>query len=262
MLKAIVDSLDGVAEGLRTNYRAGTKEEGLEGKFVLSVEGQDGWALENISGLKTALGRERTRADTAEGKIKKFGDLDPDAARTAIGRVAELEAIDPKKEADKIAQVKIDAATRQLVEKHNQEMQGLKDRESKLRSTVQTLTIDNVAIKALEAHKGNVDLLLPHVQRQVRLKEADDGTFSQEVIDAEGNPRIGDAKGAPMTVDQLVEEMSKSDKFAQGFAGSGNSGAGSRQGNDTTTTTKGNFGGSRAERVAAIAGKFPELAQH
>jgi hypothetical protein len=261
-LKAIVDALDGVAEGIRENYRAGTKEEGLEGKFVLSVEGSDGWGLENVSGLKTALGQERTKAEQAERKVKKFGDLDPDAARAAIEKVAEFETLDPKKEADRLAQVKIDAATKQLVEKHNEETRNLKDRESKLRGTVQTLTIDNVAIKALETHKGNVHLLLPHVQRQVRLKEADDGSFSQEVVDADGNPRIGDAKGSPMTVDQLVEEMSKSEKFAQGFAGSGNSGTGSTTSNTTTTKTSGNFGGSRTERAAAIASKFPELAQN
>lgn len=255
-LKAIIDKLDSVDEGLRTNYRAGTKEEGLEGKFVLSVEGQDGWGLENVSGLKTALGRERTRADNAEKKVVKFGDLDPDTVKTSLDRLTELETLDPKKEADRLAQAKIDAATKQLVEKHNQEMQDLTGREGKLRKTVETLMIDNVAIKALEGHKGNVDLLLPHVKSQVRLKDGDDGVV--EVVDREGNVRIGDAQGKPMSVDQLVEEMSKSDKFAQGFAGSGHSGGGAPAGggNGGGGKAAGNFGGSRTDRTNAIAQKF------
>lgn len=258
MLKAIIDKLDGVDEGLRDNYRPGTKEEGLEGKFVLQVDGTDGWALENVSGLKTALGRERTRADNAEKKVAKFGDLDPDAVKTSLDRLTELESLDPKKEADRLAQAKIDAATKQLVEKHNQEMQALAGREGKLRSTVQTLKIDNVAIKALETHKGNVDLLLPHVQRQVRLKELDDGSFAEEVIDAEGNVRIGDAKGTPMTVDQLVAEMSKSEKFAQGFSGNNHTGSGTPGGGGNGGDRKqaGNFGGTRTDRANAIAQKF------
>lgn len=257
-IKAIIDALDTVAEGLRDSYRAGTKEEGLEGKFVLSVEGLDGWGLENVSGLKTALGRERTRADNAEKKVQKFGDLDPDTVKTSLDRLTELESIDPKKEADRLAQVKIDAATRQLVEKHNQDMQDITGREGKLRKTVETLMIDNVAIKALEGHKGNVDLLLPHVKSQVRLKDGEDGVV--EVIDREGNVRIGDAQGKPMSVDQLVEEMSKSDKFAQGFAGTGNSGGGAPPNNGGGGgKPAGNFGGSRSERTAAIASKFPDL---
>lgn len=255
-LKAIIDNLEGVAEGLRDNYRAGTKEEGLESKFVLQVDGADGWALENVSGLKTALGRERTRADNAEKKVAKFGDLDPDTVKTSLDRLTELESLDPKKEADRLAQAKIDAATKQLVEKHNQEMQAIAGREGKLRSTVETLMIDNVAIKALEGHKGNVDLLLPHVKSQVRLKEGEDGVV--EVIDREGNVRIGDAQGKPMTVDQLVAEMSKSDKFAQGFSGNNHSGSGTPGGGGNGGDRKpaGNFGGTRTDRTNAIAQKF------
>lgn len=254
-IKAIIDNLDSAAEGLRESYRAGTKEEGLEGKFVLQVDGADGWALENVSGLKTALGRERTRADNAEKKVAKFGDLDPDTVKTSLDRLTELESLDPKKEADRLAQAKIDAATKQLVEKHNQDMQALTGRNASLTNTVQTLLIDNAAIKALEGHKGNVDLLLPHVKSQVRLKDGEDGVV--EVIDREGNVRIGDAQGKPMTVDQLVEEMSKSEKFSQGFAGTGHSGGGTPpNGNGGDRKQAGNFGGSRTDRQNAIAQKF------
>lgn len=256
MLKAIIDKLDSVAEGLRESYRAGTKEEGLEGKFVLQVDGADGWALENVSGLKTALGRERTRADNAEKKVAKFGDLDPDTVKTSLDRLTELESLDPKKEADRLAQAKIEAATKQLVEKHNQDMQAITSRNASLTKTVETLLIDNAAIKALEGHKGNVDLLLPHVKAQVRLKDGEDGVV--EVIDREGNVRIGDAQGKPMTVDQLVEEMSKSEKFSQGFAGTGHSGGGTPPNGNGGGDRKpaGNFGGSRTDRQNAIAQKF------
>lgn len=226
MLKAIVDTLDSVNEQARVFYRAGTADEGLDGKFVLKVETVSGFSLENVEGLKSALGRERTRADRAEGKIKKFGDLDPDAARSAIDRVAELEAIDPKKEADKLAQAKIDAATKQLVDKHAADMASAGTRNEVLLGQVRSLLIDNVATVALAEHKGSVDLLLPHVQRHTRLKEVDGGKFLVEVIDKEGNPRIGDSKGTPMTVGQLVAEMRQSDTFGRAFEGTGQTGSG------------------------------------
>jgi len=230
MLKAVISKLEDVAEGLRSAYRAGTADEGLEGKFVLAVEGTDGWALEDVSGLKSALGRERSRADKAEGKIKKFGDLDPEAAREAMTKLAEFESIDPKKEADKLAQAKIEAAQKQLIERHNAELGTVKTKADGYLAQVRALLIDNVATAALAEQKGSVDLLLPHVQKHTRLKETDDGKFIVEVVDKDGNPRIGDSKGTPMSVNQLVAEMRQSEAYGRAFEGTAASGSGTRPG--------------------------------
>lgn len=226
MPKAIIAKLEDVSEALRSEYRPGTADEGLEGHFVLKVDAVGGFALENVEGLKSALGRERKRADTAEGKIKKFGDLDPDAARAALDELNELKAIDPKKEADRLAAAKVEAATKQLIEKHTAELTGATTRAESYLGQVRALLIDNVATAALAEHKGSVELLLPHVQRHTRLKETDDGKFVVEVVDKDGNPRIGDSKGTPMTVGQLVAEMKASDAYGRAFEGTGASGSG------------------------------------
>lgn len=264
-IKAVIGKLEDAPEAIRSSYRAATDADGeaLKGKFILTVDAAEGFALENVEGLKSSLSKERTRAEKAEGAIKKFGDLDPDAARKAIEKVAEFEALDPKKEADKLAQVKIEAATKQMAEKHAAELEGVRKQATGYREQVQKLLIDNVAITALEGKKGDVELLLPHVKSQVRLKENDNGSFSVEVVDKDGNAKIGDSKGTPMTVDQLVEEMSKSDKFGRAFEGANQTGGGQRPGTGTQKpgTQQGDFGGTRQERVAAIASKFPGLAQ-
>lgn len=231
MLKAVIDNLESVPDGVRGSYRPGTADDGLEGKFVLQVEGVNGWSLEDVSGLKNALGRERTRADKAEGKVKKFGDLDPDAAREALQKLEEFQSIDPKKEADRLAAAKVEAATKQLIEKHTSEINGVKQRADGYLGQVRSLLIDNVATSALAAQKGSVDLLLPHVQRHTRLKETDDGKFVVEVIDKDGNPRIGDSKGTPMSVEQLVAEMKQSDSYGRAFEGTGASGSGKQPDN-------------------------------
>jgi len=264
-IKAVIGKLEDAPEAIRSNYRAATDADGeaLKGKFIFTVDGSDGFALENVEGLKSSLGKERTRAETAENKIKKFGDMDPDAARAAIAKVAEFEGIDPKKEADKLAQVKIDAATTQMAAKHSTEIEAERKKSLGYRDQVQKLLIDNVAIKALEGKKGDVELLLPHVKTQVRLKENDDGSFAVEVVDKDGNAKIGDSQGKPMTVDQLVEEMSKSEKFGRAFEGVGQSGGGQRPGaggKPAGSAQQGDFGGDKKARIAAIASKFPDLA--
>jgi hypothetical protein len=255
-LKAILDSIDDLNDGVKEHYKARD-----DGKFVLSVEAIDGLALEDVSGLKTALGKERTTRENLERQVVKFKDLDPEKAREALAKLAEFENIDPTKEADKIANTKFEAAKRQLLEKHAAELQTIKDREGHLTRTVEGLMVDQVATAALAEAKGSVELLLPHVQRHTRVKEID-GKFKVEVVDAEGNARIANGKADPMTIKDLVAEMKASETFGRAFDASGQTGSGMHPGGNGAGGAgrqKGNFGGSKEERVAALKAKFPGL---
>lgn len=261
-LKAIVDSLDSINEAVRGEYREGTADEGLEGKFVLAVEGVNGYALENVSGLKSALGKERTAREKLESDVVKFKDLDPDKARQALTELEELKALDPNKEADKIANSKFEAAKAQLLEKHRGELEAATGEITNLRSTVENLLIDQVATSALAAEKGSVDLLLPHVKNSTKVKQVD-GKFVVEVVDREGNARIADSNGNPMTIKDLVAEMKASDTFSRAFEASGQTGSGMNPGGGggAPSSKKGDFGGSREDRKSAIASMFPDLAK-
>ncbi|WP_156137627.1 hypothetical protein [Methyloceanibacter caenitepidi] len=261
-LKAVIEKLEDVSEGLREEYRPGTADEGKEGKFVLNVESVEGYALEDVNGLKTALGKERTQREKLERDVVKFKDLDPDKARAALEELEELKKIDPNKEADKIANSKFEAAKAQLLEKHNGEIASRDERIGHLAGTVQQLLVDQVATAALAEAKGAVDLLLPHVQRHTRVKETD-GKFVVEVVDGEGNARIADSKGTPMGIKDLISEMKASDTFGRAFDASGQSGSGMQgsAGGPGAGPQKGSFGGSPEERRDAIKSKFPELSQ-
>ena len=59
-IKSIIASLEDAPENVRSLYREGTADEGAEGKFILDVEPADGFSLENVDGLKSALSSERT----------------------------------------------------------------------------------------------------------------------------------------------------------------------------------------------------------
>lgn len=61
-LKAVVENIEELAEPLREYYAKGE-----DGKFHLSAEG-----VEDVSGLKSALGKERTRAGEAEKALKAY----------------------------------------------------------------------------------------------------------------------------------------------------------------------------------------------
>lgn len=225
-LKAIIEKIEDVPEGVRGEYKEQTAEDGKK-FFLLDVSPVNGFELDNVSSLKTALGAERTAKKKLEDQVIKFKDIDPDKARDALTRLEELEAIDPTKEADKIANTKFEAAKAQLLKKHSEELEGEKTKSSRYRSKIDRLMIDSVAKSAIADLKGSIDLLLPHVQSQTRVVE-DGDDFKVEVIDKDGNVRIGDSKGQPMSIKDLIAEMRNSDKFGRAFEGDGQTGGGKR----------------------------------
>lgn len=225
-LKAILTAEEHgkLGDGLKTEY----KEE--NGKFILDVTPTDGFSLEDVSGLKTSLGTERASRTAAEKKIEKFKDLDPNIDWKALQQEnEELKAIDPKKEADKLANTKFESAKAQLTAAHAKELKARDDRSVLLTRTIEELLVDSVAKSEIAEAKGSIELLLPHIRSQTRVTEAD-GKFSVEVIGKDGNVRIGGNKGEPMDIKGLIAEMKASDTFGRAFEGEGTSGSGKRPG--------------------------------
>lgn len=249
-IKAIVTKLEDEPEALREHYAE------KDGKFVLSVDPVDGFALEDVSGLKSALGAERTERERLQTQVVKFKDIDPDKAREALAKLEELGNIDPAKEADKLANTKFEAAKAQLLEKHTADLSQRDDRITRLTGAMDKLVRQAAATAAIAEAKGSVELLLPHVLASTRVKETDEGEFVVEVVDAKGNVRIGDSKGSPMDIKGLVAEMRQHETFARAFEGDGHTGTGKETDKGGGGAPKGDISGNRAERAAHFASKF------
>jgi len=96
-LKPVVDSLDQVAEDLRPHYTS------VDGRFVLDLEGEpQGFVsrdthVEQVNKVaefrdnNTKLRADLEAATEAAHKLEAFKDLDPDAARSALSKVQELQ---------------------------------------------------------------------------------------------------------------------------------------------------------------------------
>jgi len=253
-LKAIVDDVSGVPEALRTYY---TKIEGddagdLAGKFRLTVEGAHGYSLDAVEGLKSALSSEREGKKGLETKLKDFEGLDAKAAKAALAKMKKLGDLDPAQEADRIAGEKVEAIKAQLVEAYETDKTKLTDRTKTLENELKRILVDNEALAALAKHKGNTELLTRVVTDRLRMTETN-GKFGVEVLDANGNPRIKDAKGSPMTVEDLVLEMRANKAYAVAFASNSLGGGGT----PSNTNDAGNNGAvgryTRAEWQAKLA---------
>jgi hypothetical protein len=231
MLKAVVTDINTVEEGHRGFYVQ------KDGKFFLNVTPTDGYELDHVQGLKTALGAERNNvavlkeqlkpyegldaasARNAIERIAAFGDITPDAAKTAVETAARLSALDPAKQAEQIAETKLETLKGQLTAQWNLRETELTTQVNGHKATVESLTgqLQNLMADSqvkTEVAKANplddardaVELL---VSKYVRTSMKD-GKVVVDVLDTNGNPRIKDVNGTPFTVADLVAEIRES----------------------------------------------------
>lgn len=178
---------------------------------------------QQIADANAALEANRNTLLAEKKRLEKdnarFKDVDPDKYRTLVEQESEIE----RRKAEAAGDWK--AREAQLFEKFSANDKVKDETISSLSSALERRLIDAEATAALAAAKGSPKVLLPHIKAHVRVVK-EDGEYAVQVVDARGNQRIGDAKGSPMTIGQLVEEMKADPDFARNFEGSGSSGGG------------------------------------
>lgn len=123
-----------------------------------------------------------------------------------------------------------------------------------LQGSITTMTVDNVAVRLANeiAVPGSADILIPHIKARLAAEQRD-GQFVTVVRDAQGKPSAA-------SLDDLKTEFTTSPAFAPVIVGSkasgGGAGGGSKGGG---AAPNGDMGGSREERLAAIAARYPDL---
>jgi len=221
ILKTRVESLDAVPE----NYRGAYAEVEGGGAFELSTEAVGSFELVDTGNLKSALVKESGTVESLEKALAPFkrfeeSGIGVDDALKAVERIAEWDKGNIDNEAEVVR--RIDSVKQQMVAEHEAEKSGLVSTNEKLSSKLRTLLIDNEAIKAIEARKGNVELLLPHVRQRVKVIEKD-GDFGVQVLLESGEPAI-DGAGNGIGIDALIKGFEE--KYPMAFKGAASSGGG------------------------------------
>jgi len=221
MAMAILENLDGVADALKAEYKQVTDEGPLKGKFVLTVEAVDGYALGNIENLQKALNSERTQHKESKAKLEKFGDLTPDAAREAITKAEEMAGRDHGKETEELRKT-IEAEAQKKIDSTLANLKTLADEKASLEGTLHETIVKNAAVDAILAMGGDERTkawLLPIINPQLRLGRDESGKFRPEVVDQSGTARMSSAKSysEPMSIKELVESMKKDPLYSPAF---------------------------------------------
>jgi hypothetical protein len=209
------------------------------GEYLLDIDGDDSEG--RIAALKKSLDSAYGERDKAKKDLQaiadQYKDLDPEKARAALKKIAELDhqTLLDKGEYETLKKQLVEQhenEKKQLVEKHGTEIKTRDERIGGLTSALERQLIDAEATLAITEAKGAPVLLLPHLRSQIKVVE-ENGEFVAKVVDGTGNPRIGDSAGKPMTITQLVEEMKASDQFARAFDASSAGGSGASKSNSS-----------------------------
>lgn len=214
MLRIVADKIDDLPEGLRSAAKQ-------HGSTVVVESLPEGWALEDINGLKGAITTERSARKELELRIKDFeGIEDPAAARQALeamtaGRLKSAKEIDEwKKSAE--AKFATDSAK-------------IRAQTDGLTKQLRELMVDRAAMQAIVEAGGNPKLLMPIVRGAAKAEMAENGKFSVVLVGDDGKELMTRAAGssAPMGFAEFVHTLRDSADFKSAFAGSGVGGSGS-----------------------------------
>lgn len=220
-LSLIVDSLETVAEALRTQYKPTE-----DGKFRLDLDG-----YEDPIGLKSALDKERKAAKDATRHAGQWASL----GKTPDEIQALIEAQRKSEEDKAVKGGEWEKLKQQMNEAAQKERAGLEQRLLGKDKAIEKYLIDAQATTAITELKASAALLLPHVKGFVKVVE-DGGEFSVRVVDAAGNPRVN-AQGDFLSIRDLVSEMRLNPVFAPAFPSSGTTGGGASGGGTSGAKT-------------------------
>ena len=130
-LKAFLDSLDGVDENLQALYL----KQG-DGRYKLDADG-----VEDVSGLKSALDKEREDRRKAREELAKFRDVDPAKYKELLERQRELDekTLLEEGEVEKIVENRVTS----MRKKYEDEATTLRSESTAMKGRLENLLIDS-----------------------------------------------------------------------------------------------------------------------
>lgn len=223
----VVDSLDKVAEPLRSFY------EQKDGKFHLQIDGAGYVSVTDLTTANTKLAEFRDKNITLLKQVAeleplktKYADLDVDAARAALKKVADLDkkGIKDVDDIDVKLKTMLEAALKPLKDELQTERQGRIAEGKRADASVLKQTITDSFTKAGGRAKA-ADYITKTAEDIFEVKDgkvvAKTGVFSKTKVTE------------PLSVDEWLGQMTKEHDFA--FESSSGGGSEGKKGGSSTT---------------------------
>ena len=215
-----VATLDTVDENLRPFYTANEAEDG----FVIRPELLEvSKAWDGINGANVAIRKENKTLKGGKvdlSGLSEYGTTPAEILEAFNGKTKELsDALDKKEGHVNPEKIRVE-----MKKAHGVEISAAHKQRDSYKDQLYDTLVTNVAMAAINEHKGNAKLLLGFVTKQVEMKDID-GKLEPHVMDEDGDRKMGGA-GSYMTVAELVKNMKGDKTFAALFDAEVNNGSG------------------------------------
>jgi hypothetical protein len=216
-----VTDIDAVDESLRVFY---TKGDGDGSPYVIREDMKaTAVSWDNINGANANIRKENKalRGNKVDlSALAEYGETPESILEAFTNQKKELSNALDKKE----GHVNPEKIRKEMLKTHEEAMKKANTRADSYKGQLYDHLVKNKALEAIAEHKGDPDLLLGFITKQVKVEDVD-GRLVPRVIDEDGEARIGGA-GSLMTVKELVKSMKGEKKYAKLFdaevrAGSG-----------------------------------------
>ena len=177
--------------------------------------------------LKKAIESERRQREAMEKQInqwKSTGKTPEEITSLIEASKKSDEERAQKEEQDAARAGQWESLRKQMNDKHQNDLKAKDEVINKRTSMFHQWMVNALAGQAISAAKGEPELLLPIVSKNVKVAEENE-QFHVRVVDDEGNVRVN-GKGEPLTISDLVSEMRGSEKLGRAFEASDRRGSG------------------------------------
>lgn len=203
-----------------------------KGDFTISQAPEVKGAVEGLVGLGKALAAARRDADDLKKKkvdlspLKEFGEDPASIATTIQGQIKALQdqlAGEGKKKLD------LEEMRKSMGDAHGKDKEAWAQKNAALQAQLFDLLVKKEAVSAVAAQKGDTAILMPFIERSVKVEQLENGSMQVYVVDEHGNKRYS-GTGSLMTVAERVAEMKADKTYAKLFESETKGGGGAPPG--------------------------------
>jgi hypothetical protein len=226
------DNLSKLPDVLRKEYETEARDDGRH--YLQVKQSEDGWALENVVGLKTIANDRKTRHEEAQRKLSEFMDSkgQPITAKQAKEALEALNRLDGLTDPEKIEQ-KISLTKKQLDDKYKQDLDSRDGEIKGLVDEVSSLLVDGESARILARPEvaGNYKLLIGVIKQHARVeRDATSKKFKLRIVDPSTGVAIPTRKqgsSEDMGLEEFIlEVLRKSTDYGVAFKATGSTGGG------------------------------------
>jgi hypothetical protein len=228
-LKAVLASLDGLAEHFKGEYK-----QGQDGKYYLDVtEVEEMPVLQGLRQNNTALLDELKpfrRILREQGLLgEKFVEAELESAIKTLKDKASA-AHGTGATAERVRE--LEARITQMSEQSQREIAAAKEEGKQAREAAENSFLELAITQQLadDETRGSADLLMPAFRPSVKVKRVTgaDGVekMMAVVVRPDGTERVKDSAGNPFTLKDLAMELRENPRWGRGFDAPGTSGSG------------------------------------